>query len=81
VTDVEDADRDILKLADEQFRVLDMLDGEPRVAVSGPAGSARPELAPHHAFLLFECRPGDRRHRRRPSLGEPGLPRSHRGTL
>jgi hypothetical protein len=50
--DVEDADRAILELSDEQFRVLDMLDGERRVAVSGPAGSGKTLLAAEKARRL-----------------------------
>lgn len=50
--DVEDADRGILELSDEQFRVLDMLDGERRVAVSGPAGSGKTLLAAEKAPRL-----------------------------
>jgi hypothetical protein len=50
--DIEDADRGILELSDEQFRVLDILDGEPRVAVSGPAGSGKTVLAAEKARRL-----------------------------
>src|SRR5688500_8460388 len=43
--DLEEADRGILELSDEQFRVLDMFDSNRRVAVSGSAGSGKTLLA------------------------------------
>lgn len=50
--DVEEADRGILELSDEQFRVLDMFDSNRRVAVSGPAGSGKTLLAAEKARRL-----------------------------
>lgn len=50
--DVAEADREILRLSDQQFRLLDMLSGSRRVAVSGPAGSGKTLLAAEKARRL-----------------------------
>ncbi|HXF72428.1 MAG TPA: NERD domain-containing protein, partial [Actinomycetota bacterium] len=50
--DVAEADREILGLSDEQFRLLDMLAGNRRVAVAGPAGSGKTLLAAEKARRL-----------------------------
>ncbi|HXF73999.1 MAG TPA: AAA family ATPase, partial [Actinomycetota bacterium] len=50
--DVAEADREILRLSEEQFRLLDMLAGNRRVAVAGPAGSGKTLLAAEKARRL-----------------------------
>ncbi|HXF36459.1 MAG TPA: NERD domain-containing protein [Actinomycetota bacterium] len=50
--DVAEADREILGLSDQQFRLLDMLAGNRRVAVAGPAGSGKTLLAAEKARRL-----------------------------
>ncbi len=50
--DVAEADREILRLSDQQFRLLDMLAGNRRVAVAGPAGSGKTLLAAEKARRL-----------------------------
>lgn len=50
--DVEEAEREIVRLSAQQFRVLDLLDGEPRVAVAGPAGSGKTLMAAEKARRL-----------------------------
>jgi hypothetical protein len=50
--DVEEAEREILRLSDQQFRILDMLDAERRVAVAGPAGSGKTLVAAEKARRL-----------------------------
>jgi Nuclease-related domain len=50
--DLDEADRAIIRLSQDQFRVLDMLAGNRRVAVSGPAGSGKTVLAAEKARRL-----------------------------
>lgn len=50
--DVEEAEREILRLSEQQFRILDMLDAERRVAVAGPAGSGKTLVAAEKARRL-----------------------------
>jgi len=50
--DVREADREILRLSEEQFRLLDMLAGNRRMAVAGPAGSGKTLLAAEKARRL-----------------------------
>jgi hypothetical protein len=49
---VDEADRDILRLSDQQFGVLRTLAGARRVAISGPAGSGKTLLAAEKAKRL-----------------------------
>ena len=49
---VDEADREILRLSDQQYRVLRTLAGARRVAVSGPAGSGKTLLAAEKAKRL-----------------------------
>jgi hypothetical protein len=80
--DVEEAEREILRLSDQQFRILDMLDAERRVAVAGPAGAGKTLIAAEKARrlaaqgfdVLFTCfnRPlAD--HLRRALADQPGI--------
>jgi hypothetical protein len=49
---VDEADRDILRLSEQQFGVLRTLAGARRVAISGPAGSGKTLLAAEKAKRL-----------------------------
>ena len=56
-------EKSLLRLSDQQFRILDMLDAERRVAVAGPAGSGKTlaaaekarRLATQGFDVLFTC--------------------------
>lgn len=50
--DVDEADREIIRLSEEQFGVLDMLAGNRRIEVSGPAGSGKTLIAAEKARRL-----------------------------
>jgi superfamily I DNA/RNA helicase len=51
-SDLDEADREIIRLSETQFRVLDMLGANRRVSVSGPAGSGKTLLAAEKARRL-----------------------------
>ncbi len=49
---VDEADREIVRLSKQQYRVLDVLVGAPRVSVRGPAGSGKTLIAAEKARRL-----------------------------